>query len=335
MHIEVRLQGSDERLRRHVEHRRLAGRQPGTDPDTRVEEADMNILVAIDDDMLWEDALATLRWCVRVSEGDRVMVLHVTPRLLPWLPRSGEAYARWADLIRASSQRAEQFLAAAGCRLSTWDIEVELLQEADDPATAILRVAGERQADLVIVGARGRKERGFLIGSVSQKVKALAEVDVLVVRRGAPFDRPTFRALLAVDGSPESHRAVESFATKMRADRAEVTLLHALDLPPRTVWNLLTEQDEMDASSLPAPLQERVDMALSPSLAVLRGKGIEAATEIRRGSPAEEILDAAARHHADLIVMGSRGLTGLRGLMVGSVTQRVVRYGATSVLVAR
>jgi len=76
-------------------------------------------------------------------------------------------------------------------------------------------------------------------------------------------------------------------------------------------------------------------MALSPSLAALRAKGIEAAPEIRRGNPAEEILDAAARHHADLIVMGARGLTGLHGLMVGSVTQRAVRYGTTSVLVAR
>jgi len=51
--------------------------------------------------------------------------------------------------------------------------------------------------------------------------------------------------------------------------------------------------------------------------------------------PAQEILDAAVRHRPDLIVMGARGLTGLRGLLVGSVTQRVVRYGATSVLVAR
>lgn len=59
------------------------------------------------------------------------------------------------------------------------------------------------------------------------------------------------------------------------------------------------------------------------------GNRIEATTEIRRGNPAEEIIDAADRHHADLIVMGARGL------LVGSVTQRVVRHGTTSVLVAR
>jgi nucleotide-binding universal stress UspA family protein len=285
----------------------------------------MKVLVAIEDDMLREDVLATLRWCVRAGKGDHVMVLHVTPSLLPWLPHSPESYPGWADLIRASSQRTEQLLAAGARQLMAWDLEAELLQEAEEPARAILRVARERQADLVIVGARGRKEHGFLIGSVSQKVKALAETDVLVVRRGAPFDRSNFGALLAV----------ESFATKIQADRAEVTLLHALDLPPRTVWNVVTQQEQVDASSLPPPLQERAELALSPALAALRANGVEAATEVRRGSPAEEILDAAARHKADLIVMGARGLTGLRGLMVGSVTQRVVRYGSTSVLVAR
>ena len=206
----------------------------------------------------------------------------------------------------------------------------------DYAAKELLRVARERQADLIIVGARGRDQRGFLIGSVSQKVKALAETDVLVVRRGAPFDRPTFRVLLAVDGSPESLKAVEAFVTKMRADRAEVRVLHALDLAPRTVWNVFGEEvRDVDASSLPPPLRDQAERALSGVLALLRAHGIGATTELCRGRPAEEILEAATRQRADLIVMGARGLTGLRGLLVGSVTQRVVRYGVTSVLVVR
>lgn len=176
----------------------------------------------------------------------------------------------------------------------------------------------------------GSEERGFLIGSVSQ---ALAGTDVLVVRPGAPLDRP--RALLAVDGSRESLLGIESFARKTRADQADVRLLHALDLPPRTVWNVFSDEDDLDPQSLPEPLRRRVEHALCPALAALRAHGVEATTEVRRGRPAQEMLDAAVRHRADLIVMGARGLTSLRGLLVGSVTQRVVRYGATSVLVAR
>ncbi len=294
----------------------------------------MKVLVAVDDDSLWEDVLATLRWCLRLWKDDHAMVLHVKPPSL-WFPHRAESYPDWAQLTQATAARAEQLLSAASHRLGAWGIEAELLRAEDDVAKAILGLADERRADLIIVGARGSRERGFLIGSVSQKVKALARTDVLVVRRRAPFDRPTFRALLAVDGSRESLRAVESFMRKTRADQAEVLLLHALDLPPRTVWNAFSDQDALDPPSLPRPLQERVERAFSAALAALRGHGIEAVTEVRRGSAAEEILDAAVRHRSDLIVMGARRLAGLRGLLVGSVTQRVVRHGATSVLVAR
>jgi len=49
-----------------------------------------------------------------------------------------------------------------------------------------------------------------------------------------------------------------------------VTLLHALDLPPRTVWNVVYPQDEMDASALPPALQQSAERALCPALAALR-----------------------------------------------------------------
>jgi len=189
----------------------------------------------------------------------------------PWIPHSAESNAGWVELTRASSARAEELLSAASRTLDAWDIEAELLRTEDDAAKAILRLAEERQADLVIVGARGSEERGFLIGSVSQKVKALAGTDVLVVRPGAPLDRP--RALLAVDGSRESLLGIESFARKTRADQADVRLLHALDRPPRTVWNVFSDEDDVEPQSLPEPLRRRVEHAFCPALAALRAHG--------------------------------------------------------------
>ena len=294
----------------------------------------MKILVGVDDDLIFEDVLAALRWCVRTSPDDQVTLLHAKAAF-PWMRRA-DADAAWSASVTEADERAARILTDGRQRLASWGIAAETLCVDDDAGKELLRVARERQADLIIVGARGRDQRGFLIGSVSQKVKALAETDVLVVRRGAPFDRPTFRVLLAVDGSPESLKAVEAFVPKMRADRAEVRVLHALDVAPRTVWNVFGEEvRDVDVSSLPPPLREQAERALSGVLALLRARGIVATTELCSGRPAEEILEAATRQRADLIVMGARGLTGLRGLLVGSVTQRVVRYGVTSVLVAR
>ena len=54
-----------------------------------------------------------------------------------------------------------------------------------------------------------------------------------------------------------------------------------------------------------------------------------------QGDPAEEILRAAERHRADLIVMGSKGLTGLERYLLGSVSRKVARHASCSVLVVR
>ena len=53
------------------------------------------------------------------------------------------------------------------------------------------------------------------------------------------------------------------------------------------------------------------------------------------GVPEAEILRVAAELHADLVVMGSKGLHGIKGALLGSVSMRVVRYAGCSVLVAR
>ena len=293
----------------------------------------MQILVGIDDDALFEPILAAFRWCVRVDPGDGVVVLHATP-VAPWLQQLADADAGWRDHLQTEHARAEQLLATAERTLSSWGTSCELLRVEGAAATALLRVADERHADLIVVGALGRSERGFLIGSVSQKVKALAHSDVLVVKGVEPIAGQRFRALLAVDGSPESLAAVRSFSEKLHAENAEVRIVHALDLP-LTVWDAFGDTDDVEAAELPPPLREHTDRATAGALAILRERGIEAATEIRRGRAAEEVLQAAERYRPHLIVMGSRGLSGLRAVVVGSVTQRVVRHGHASVLVAR
>jgi len=296
-------------------------------------ETPMEILVGVDEDSAFEPVLAALRWCVRLGPGDHVTVLHATP-LAPWLRRMDDGDPGWQGRLETEEARAEQLLATADRALASWGVSPQLLRADDGAADALLRVAEEKHAGLIVVGTLGRSERGFLIGSVSQKVKALAHSDVLLVKGVVPLPDQRFRALLAVDGSPGSLAAVRSFSQKLRADDADARVVHALDLP-LTVWDAFGDADDVDAAELPPPLREQTDRAIAGALAILRERGLEASIEIRRGRAAEEILHAAERYHPHLIVMGSRGLSGLRALVVGSVTQRVVRHGQASVLVAR
>lgn len=67
----------------------------------------------------------------------------------------------------------------------------------------------------------------------------------------------------------------------------------------------------------------------------VRQLGLAVDQVFAQGFPAEEILRAAERHRADLIVMGSKGLTGLDRYLLGSVSRKVARHAPCSVLVVR
>ncbi len=65
----------------------------------------------------------------------------------------------------------------------------------------------------------------------------------------------------------------------------------------------------------------------------LKNDGIETQTEIQEGSPHDHIVDYARQHGVDLIIMSSHGHGGLKRLLTGSTTDKVVRAGEVPVLV--
>ncbi|MFM7735651.1 MAG: universal stress protein [Alphaproteobacteria bacterium] len=80
-------------------------------------------------------------------------------------------------------------------------------------------------------------------------------------------------------------------------------------------------------SPLPRPLEA--------CLATLRDRGLLARGLVRRGDPAAEILDVAARENASLIVLGAHGEASTRGVLLGSVADRVMRRATRPLLVVR
>lgn len=291
----------------------------------------MKVLLCIDDDPLLEEVLGTLRWCVRSVDDRQVVVVHVTP-VFDWMRRE----TGWAPWIRAEEEKTTRLLSRASDYVSSLGDSGDTLGAEGGVVPQILRVASERSADLIVIGALGRQGPGFLIGSVSQKVKELAPTDVLVVRPGSPREGERWRALVAVDGSDDSLAAVASLVRTTNVRTADVRLVHVVEVP-LTVWDLGSGEigSATDVSALSSSVRARADLALSAAQALLRNHGIEAETEIRTGAPATEILAAATAHRAHLIAMGSRGLSRIQGALLGSVTQRVVRHGTTTVLVVR
>lgn len=128
------------------------------------------------------------------------------------------------------------------------------------------------------------------------------------------------KVLVAVDGSPASLRAV-AFACELAKGRpqASVTLLtvqNATMLGPDTGLMLTawTEEEEERAG----------EEALEDAVAACQAAGVHFATRSERGAPASTIDEIARQEKADHIVMGTRGLGSVRGLLVGSVATEVL-----------
>jgi len=139
------------------------------------------------------------------------------------------------------------------------------------------------------------------------------------------------RILVPLDFSPHAEAVLEWAAHLAEEHASELVLLHAYHLP--------AEFQQLEGTYLPpefwARVREEAARTLERHAAPLREKGIPVQTRVREGYPASVIEDEAAELGADLIVIGTRGLSGLRHLLLGSVAERVVQRAPCPVLTVK
>ncbi len=212
------------------------------------------------------------------------------------------------------------------------------------PAPQILTAVEQRQIDLVALGSKGLSGmKRFLLGSVSEWVLHDVSCSVLIVRGWPRWDAATssrgMHVLLAMDGSPDSWNALAFLKTLHLPSSSRLTILHVVEKPTALI-TLAWVSGHMDATKFAADCSRTGQQAgaqlLENTRCDLMGEGFEVETKITEGHAADEILKAAHDVRADLIVVGSKGVTGLRRLMMlGGVSHKVVRHAQCSVLVVR
>lgn len=143
--------------------------------------------------------------------------------------------------------------------------------------------------------------------------------------------------LLCYDGSPDSQAAIERTGKLMPGQSATVLTIWEpfVDLIARTgagigVWTDGVQLDQIDTAAQ-QNARERSDEGLQ--LAQQAGLNPQARTRARDATIAQTILAEAEELEADAIVLGSRGLTGLKSLMLGSVSHAVLQHADRPVLV--
>jgi nucleotide-binding universal stress UspA family protein len=166
------------------------------------------------------------------------------------------------------------------------------------------------------------------MGSVSDSVVRHAHCPVLVAR-WKPLIFPA-RILVATDGSEEATLAAKTAAELAHRTYSELHLASVADA--------YSSYYDVHKPGLVKNLRQRAQDVLDDQVKMIEQSGGEVASKHVRVSqrhPADGIVRVAEETSADLVVMGSRGLGGIRRALMGSVSDSVVRYAHCPVLVAR
>jgi nucleotide-binding universal stress UspA family protein/multisubunit Na+/H+ antiporter MnhG subunit len=220
-------------------------------------------------------------------------------------------------------------LGQAAERLQRPGIQVEIVVVHGEPADVIVDETSAFGADLLITGSRRRGFVQSLLGlSAAGEIVDRAPCPVLVARSAA-----LNRVLLTTDGSPQSAAAAELIA---RWPIFDLTRIHVVSVaaeagtrPDSRRGTSALGRAPADRPAAPSSDQRTVETVANQ----LMDAGRDVAIEILRGRPGSEIVAAAQRRSADLIVIGSRGRTGLGRTLLGSVAGEVLASAGCSVLV--
>ncbi|WP_152196693.1 universal stress protein [Georgenia subflava] len=192
---------------------------------------------------------------------------------------------------------------------------------------AVVLVEASRRAALVVVGARGRGPfTSTLLGSVSQKVAAHAHGPVVVVREEAPASMPGPVVVGADPADPPVEALAYAFQEGARRDVAVVVV--AAGTPPHAAFLY-----SPDATTLLARIADEHKEDLGRIVDQLAAAhGVPADVRHLAGHPVDAILAVAGAE--SLVVVGSRGHSGLANLLLGSVSRGVLHRGI-AVAIAR
>jgi universal stress protein A len=147
-----------------------------------------------------------------------------------------------------------------------------------------------------------------------------------------PFYLKLKKILVPIDFSPASLKALNYAIPFADQFGASITLLHVLENQPFPSYAPF-EMEHTRLSEVSRDLSKEKLKKLYPKL--VGASGIKVRTIVHEGKPYEVINKVAQEIHADVIIMATHGFTGLKHAVLGSTTERVVRFATRPVLTVR
>lgn len=208
-------------------------------------------------------------------------------------------------------------------------VKIKPLIEEGEPFQKIVDIIYAEDIDLVFLGKSGKSglARGIL-GSTAQRVIGTSPVDVIVIPKDGSLKFN--KVLVPIDGSPFSERAAHRALELAKHFKSNIRLLYVVE-------PIITELYEVpgDLYKLMEALKFSAEEFVRRLKENFKREEVECSTSVIEGAPVEMILEVAQKEEINLIVMGSHGKTGLKRLLLGSVTERVINFGNLPVLVVK
>jgi|Deesub1362A_J573_1020465.scaffolds.fasta_scaffold06375_2 nucleotide-binding universal stress UspA family protein len=195
--------------------------------------------------------------------------------------------------------------------------------EEGEPYEKIVEVAEEEKCQVIFMGRRGLSQiERSLMGSVTAKVIGHFKGRIFVIPEGKSLGWRNI--LVATDNSSYSHVALEeaiNYAASYNGSLNVVNVVYTNDEYLANAPDVVAKMIE-NAKSYLQEIKKRIDE-----------KGLNGKIYVREGEPFRKIVDLAKEIKADTIIMGSHGRTGLKRVLMGSVTSRVIGYAPCPIMV--
>ncbi|MGQ9569701.1 MAG: universal stress protein [Thermodesulfovibrionales bacterium] len=220
--------------------------------------------------------------------------------------------------VKPALDKGEKILKEMGIK-----IDIEKLICEGDPAHEIVRIAGDKGVSTIIMARRGLSEiMEFLIGSVTNKVvHSVRKQTVYIIGKKVLKDKrcPIPKILIPVDGSVYSMKGAEHAAcliADLKTHMQRITLLRVINI---AVYEKRLREG-IDS-------EEEAVRILDEAKGLFLQTGISEeiiTTKVRVGNPSEEILSEAGQGDYNLVVMGRRGRSAFKDLILGGVSTTVL-----------
>jgi nucleotide-binding universal stress UspA family protein len=229
------------------------------------------------------------------------------------------------DFIETIREQVQERLESMAAELRAEGLTASVHLAWGEPSSALCERAEQVGADLITLGTRGRTGLPHVVlGSVAERTVRMAPCPVLTAHADSPAPGDVATILVPTDFSSHADAALEWVRPVLSKTGARLILLHAYHLP-RGLESAALALDERITLAIEAEVERRFEG--------LRGDAAgELEFVLRRDSPDVAALEVAQEYGADLIVIGTRGRSGLAHVLLGSTAERVIRNSAAPVV---